>query len=329
MLFFKQAAEGSTNADYSYINDDNYVDDDDDNDNVSGTKTAAHQQYDEMDPHRTEAQRFIDFALNEVNAGNYDKAIKLLDKAKSLYPDLQYDELQDLISKLRSHTNNARSQRATTPPSPGLRQRRLSTSDSGGGNGGGMVEYTKEQLDLVKKINRCKNFYQVLSVSHDAIDSDVKRAYKKLALQLHPDKNSAPGAAEAFKLVGTAVSILTDAQKRKDYDDAGAATLSPNGTGTNFNTQRYYGQNMHQNTFEATFGQNDISAEELFNMFFGAFPTQRRRRTAFDSANQRATDHHNFTEPSLAFGLILVIILISMLSSFFTSDPVYNLVQSR
>lgn len=49
------------------------------------------------------------------------------------------------------------------------------------------------------RIRKCKDYYEILNVSKDATDSDIKKSYKKLALQLHPDKNKAPGAAEAFK----------------------------------------------------------------------------------------------------------------------------------
>lgn len=63
-------------------------------------------------------------------------------------------------------------------------------------------EYTKEQEEAVLRIKKCKDYYEILGVSKDSTDSEVKKAYKKLALQMHPDKNKCPGASEAFKAVG-------------------------------------------------------------------------------------------------------------------------------
>ena len=59
---------------------------------------------------------------------------------------------------------------------------------------------TPEQRELVKEILAKKDdLYAVLSVARDAGEDDVKKAYRKLALKLHPDKNKARGADEAFK----------------------------------------------------------------------------------------------------------------------------------
>ncbi|KAG7261622.1 hypothetical protein CRUP_000968 [Coryphaenoides rupestris] len=59
--------------------------------------------------------------------------------------------------------------------------------------------YSSDQLEAVKRIKQCKDFYEILGVLKEAPQDELKRAYKKLALRFHPDKNHAPGATEAFK----------------------------------------------------------------------------------------------------------------------------------
>ena len=51
----------------------------------------------------------------------------------------------------------------------------------------------------ISRVLRCKDYYELLGVSRDASEAELKKHYKKLALQFHPDKNSAPRADEAFK----------------------------------------------------------------------------------------------------------------------------------
>jgi len=64
-----------------------------------------------------------------------------------------------------------------------------------------------------------KDFYQVLGVSKDASDADIKKAYRKLARKYHPDQNPGDAAAEArFKEISEAHSVLADPEERKEYD---------------------------------------------------------------------------------------------------------------
>lgn len=74
-----------------------------------------------------------------------------------------------------------------------------------------------------------RDYYEVLGVSKSASDEEIKRAFRKLAKQYHPDVNKEAGAADKFKEIGEAYSVLSDPQKRKQYDQFGHAAFDQNG----------------------------------------------------------------------------------------------------
>ncbi|KAL3290145.1 hypothetical protein HHI36_023509 [Cryptolaemus montrouzieri] len=70
-----------------------------------------------------------------------------------------------------------------------------------------------------------KDYYKILGIAKGASDDDIKKAYRKLALKYHPDKNKAPGAEERFKEVAEAYEVLSDKKKRDIYDAYGESGL--------------------------------------------------------------------------------------------------------
>ena len=74
-----------------------------------------------------------------------------------------------------------------------------------------------------------RDYYEVLGVSKNATDEEIKRAFRKLAKQYHPDVNKEEGAAEKFKEIGEAYAVLSDKQKRSQYDQFGHAAFDGNG----------------------------------------------------------------------------------------------------
>lgn len=77
-----------------------------------------------------------------------------------------------------------------------------------------------------------QDYYEVLGVSRDASDEDIKKAYRRLAMKYHPDRNNGDKAAEEkFKQVGEAYAVLSDPQKKAAYDRFGKAGVDPSAAG--------------------------------------------------------------------------------------------------
>ncbi|MFQ5998385.1 MAG: DnaJ domain-containing protein, partial [Candidatus Bathyarchaeia archaeon] len=70
-----------------------------------------------------------------------------------------------------------------------------------------------------------KDYYDVLGVSKDSTKNDIKSAYRKLAMQYHPDRNKASTAEEKFKQISEAYAVLSDDEKKRQYDTYGHAGI--------------------------------------------------------------------------------------------------------
>ena len=76
-----------------------------------------------------------------------------------------------------------------------------------------------------------RDYYEVLGLERDASEADVKKAYRRLAMKFHPDRNQDPSAEEKFKEASEAYEVLSDPSKKGTYDQFGHAGLDPNSMG--------------------------------------------------------------------------------------------------
>uniref|UniRef100_H2Z2S1 J domain-containing protein n=1 Tax=Ciona savignyi TaxID=51511 RepID=H2Z2S1_CIOSA len=108
-----------------------------------------------------------------------------------------------------------------------------------------------------------KDYYKVLGITQSASDDDIKKAYRKLALKYHPDKNKSPGAEEKFKEVAEAYEVLSDPEKRKMYNLHGEQGLN-GGMSNDGDSYHYTFHGDPRATFEQFFGTSNPFAN-----FFG------------------------------------------------------------
>ena len=108
-----------------------------------------------------------------------------------------------------------------------------------------------------------RDYYEVLGIARNAPEEEIKRAYRKLAVKVHPDKNpDDPHAEEKFKELGEAYDVLMDPNKRAAYDRFGHAAFAQGGAG--------FGGGFHDpfDIFREVFGQGGFGGG-IFETFFG------------------------------------------------------------
>jgi molecular chaperone DnaJ len=112
-----------------------------------------------------------------------------------------------------------------------------------------------------------KDYYEVLGVPREASEKDIKSSYRKLAMKYHPDRSDAPDAEEMFKEISEAYAVLSDSEKRRQYDQFGHAGIN----------SQYSQEDLFRGVnFEDIFRGFGFGGDSIFDMFFGG---GRRRGT--------------------------------------------------
>lgn len=138
------------------------------------------------------------------------------------------------------------------------------------------------------------DYYEILGVSKNATDEEIKTAYRKQALKWHPDRNKSPEATERFKKINQAYEVLSNPQKRQLYDQYGEAAFRGS-TGFSGSTGgQYYQQGPFRvytnfggegNPFEGFDFEGFSDPFDIFEQFFGfqsPFGRRRQRREIYE-----------------------------------------------
>ena len=113
-----------------------------------------------------------------------------------------------------------------------------------------------------------RDYYEILGVSRNSTSDEIKKSYRKVAMQYHPDRNTGDKAAEEkFKEAAEAYEVLSDSDKRAQYDRYGHAAVNSGRGGSN-------GGGMNMDDIFSQFG--DVFGDDLFGSFFGGRRGEKR-----------------------------------------------------
>ncbi|XP_073151493.1 chaperone protein dnaJ 49 [Henckelia pumila] len=281
-----------------------------------------------MDGNKDEAVKCLKIAKNAMESGDRSRAVKFIDKARRLDPSIEIDGLLSNLNGSQTEKNGPSEfteENAANLSQSGPRRRVQTggTQPTSSSSSSTSAAYTEEQVTVVREIKRKKNYYEILGLEKSCSAEDVRKAYRKLSLKVHPDKNKAPGSEESFKMVSKAFQCLSDEERRKQYDLVGSEepVYERRGGGAN-------GMQGFNGFYDA-----DIDAEEIFRNFFfgGMHPANTANFGGFSFGPRvrvRTGGVDNGSNWPRALIQLLPVILILLVNFMPSSEPIYSLARS-
>ncbi|KAJ8753110.1 hypothetical protein K2173_017654 [Erythroxylum novogranatense] len=287
-----------------------------------------------MDGNKDDALKCFKIGKDALDSGDRARALKFITKARRLDPALP---VGDLLSQLEQDSsspdqNPADSNATTATANDGANdqsskvRRRVSATGSspctagGGAASSSAATYTEEQLTIVRQINKKKDYYEILGLEKTCSVDDVRKAYRKLSLKVHPDKNNSPGAEEAFKAVSKAFQCLSNEESRKKYELTGSEE-----TVIERRASRYHTRGFNGGYYE------EFDPDEIFReFFFGGMPPGTTQFTTFNFGGGMGprTDGNASGLNLRALIQLLPILLIVLLNFLPSSEPIFSLSRS-
>ncbi|KAJ9154511.1 hypothetical protein P3X46_027834 [Hevea brasiliensis] len=271
-----------------------------------------------MDGNKDEALRCVRIAEEAIASGNKDRALKFIRIAQRLNHNLSIDELLAACEKLDSSGSSPSSLDENrvvdydkNRPTPVKIDKGLNRERS----------YTEEHVELISQIKRNKDYYAILGVEKTCSVEEIRKAYRKLSLKVHPDKNKAPGSEEAFKKVCKAFKCLSDDSSRRQYDQTGLVDDFEYSQQSNLRRTRRR-RTVHE------FYDDDFDPDEIFRSFFGQtdmFRAHHVYRSGGNSGRHREEFNGGGTNLQLLLLQILPFLLIFVLAYLPFAEPDYSL----
>ncbi|RAL38539.1 hypothetical protein DM860_002517 [Cuscuta australis] len=268
-----------------------------------------------MESNKEEALRCFGIAKEAIASRNKEKALKFIKIARRLNKNLPVDDLLAACESINSSDRGAsRSERDVCNTEDERDKAKVNEASNGS------LNYTEENVQLIRQIKTERDYYAILGVEKSCSVDEIRKAYRKLSLKVHPDKNKAPGAEEAFKTVSKAFKCLSDDELRKQYDLTGLVDQFEHHE--QYNNVRQRRRRTGNDIFDDNF-----DPDEIFRAFFGhsdLFRTAHAYRTRASGPAQR--EDSGRSGPNFLILLqMLPLLLIILLAYIPFSEPEYSL----